>query len=104
MRLLALANRAVSPSTGHGEAEQARFSSKVLKASLLDAAAQLVIGDNGKRQESSPRQRHQTCCRAIAHSERLREPISVPELASAVDAWITHLTESCARPASRSGR
>lgn len=86
LRLLAIANRAVSPHTGFSETELGRVSGKALRASLLDAVAQLVIGDGSKRHDSNAQQRHEICCRAIAFVENFRAPISVPELAAAVGA------------------
>jgi len=83
-RLLALANRAVDPSSGCNERKLGRYSKNALRADLLDAAAQLVTGDDWNRDHSSPPWRYETCRNAITHVRSLRVAISVPELAASV--------------------
>lgn len=83
-RLLALSNRAVTPSGRVNAAWQGHSSTKSLRAELLEAAAQLVVGDDRNRDDSGPRRSYQKCCRAIAYMSRIQAPVGVPELASAV--------------------
>ena len=83
-RLFSLANRAVdSRLSSHGPFLE-RHSTKALRADLLEAAAQLVTGSDGNRRDSGRRRRYRACCRAIAYSKRLREPIGVQDMARIV--------------------
>ena len=81
-RLFALANRAVQPSTSHGAGGRQTPATMVLRAELLEAAAQLISGEDGKRRYSKRRRRHRICHQAIGITDSLRRPIDVVDLAS----------------------
>jgi AraC family ethanolamine operon transcriptional activator len=84
-RLLALANRAISPSRGRNGPGLHRLSTQALRSDLLDAVARLVTGDPGNQNPPNPQSHYQVCCRAIAYSRTLRKATNVSELCSAVN-------------------
>ena len=84
-RLLALASRSCVPAEAANGPNLGRHTTLALRSDLLDAVAQLVTGDLGNQETSSPRGHYQVCCRAIAYVKSVRMPITVPELASAVN-------------------
>ena len=81
-RLFALANRAVQPSTSHDAGGQPTPGTMVLRAELLESAAQLISGENGNRRHSKRRQRYRIYRQAVGITDRLRRPISVVDIAS----------------------
>jgi AraC family ethanolamine operon transcriptional activator len=83
-RFFDLANRAIQPSYGAPPSGLDALATKVLRAELLETAAQLLSGENGRRKPSSRRLHYQLCRRAVAAIDSLRRPVNVPDLASEV--------------------
>ena len=86
VRLFALARRAVEPSVGSIPCGQDSPGTMALRAELMEAASQLVIGESGNRRYSRRRRNYRVWRRAIEATNSVRGPISVSELASEVGA------------------
>ena len=84
MRLFALARRAVEPPVGSNPRGQDSPGTMALRAELMEAASQLILGEGGNRRYSRRRRHYRMWRRAIEATNSVRGPINVSELASEV--------------------
>ena len=83
-RFFALTKRATQPTYSSSLSGHDSLATKVLRAELLETAAQLVSGETGRRKPSNRQLHYRLCRRAAATIDYLREPINIPDLASEV--------------------